>query len=74
MADPRVKVKYAVPTKANTLFMDWWPLLNAELVRREWAECGFKDAKDCWLAGESPETAAVYLSELWLFLGQPERA
>ncbi len=61
MSDPRVTGKYAVPTKANTEFMDWWQLLNDEMAERGWKQVGYRNAKDCWEMGESPQTAAQQL-------------
>jgi hypothetical protein len=52
-------------TKANTRFMDWWPLLNAELKRLGWPEAGLADARECYNMGESPETAALSLIHYW---------
>lgn len=49
-------------TKANTAFMDWWPLFNAELTKNGLPEAGFGIAKDCWEMGQSPETAGAYIA------------
>lgn len=52
-------------TKANTEFMNWWPLLNKEMEKQSWKQVGFKDANSCWEMGESPETAAKQLIVMW---------
>ena len=52
-------------TKANTEFMDWWKLLNAELAKQKWPEAGYGDAKGCYEIGDSPETATAQLIAVW---------
>jgi hypothetical protein len=49
-------------TKANTKFMDWWPMFNKELATLGRPEAGFTDAYGAWEVGETPETAASYLA------------
>ena len=61
MLDPTQSGKYAVPTYRNTEFLDWWRALNAELAKLNTFEVGFKDARDCYDMGESPDTAAANL-------------
>jgi len=65
--DPTKSGKYAVPTYRNTDFMDWWKLLNEALVKRGLGETGWKNARDCYDMGDSPETAAEQLlqSDNW---------
>jgi len=65
MTNLTLKMLETMRTKANTEFMAWWPLLNAELTRRGWGEAGFSDAKGCWEMGEAPETAAQQLIAVW---------
>jgi len=55
----------AVPTYKNTEFMDWWKLLNDQLALKGWPEAGFRDAKDNYEMGQSPETAAQELIVQW---------
>jgi hypothetical protein len=53
-----------VKTKANCRFTDWWRLLNAEMGKlHHGQEVLFRDARDSYEAGQSPETAA---KELWV--------
>jgi hypothetical protein len=53
-------------TKINTEFMAWWKQLNAELDKlHPGQQAGFRDARDSYDMGQSPETAAAELMAQW---------
>lgn len=47
------------PTKANTPFDKWWPLLNAQLFWRGLPDAGFSTAHGLWETGHCPRTGAA---------------
>lgn len=55
----RLAGKYAVRTYRNTAFMPWWEALNKELAERGLPEALYREAKDAWEFGQSPETEAA---------------
>ena len=60
-----IVARETMPTKVNTRFMDWWPLLNSELAKQGWPQAGYGDARGCYDIGDSPETGAAQLIAVW---------
>lgn len=49
-------------TKRTCEFIEWWRLLNIATDKlHAGQQVGFRDARDCYDAGEAPETAAQQL-------------
>lgn len=50
------------PTKSGLEFSDWWLLANAALAKVNLRGSRFKEAKDAYEMGDSPNTFAAYVA------------